>query len=227
VFDDSHHDFEMSLAFSDFHPICRSDKEIRTLPKGFTLIEMLVTVAIIALLAAVLFSAVRSGIAAAKAAGCVSNLRQNYVAFTAYAQDNAGDLPLNSDPSVPGNNPWWMSYIAPYLGEPTWQTPYVGGKTLKCPAYPTTPQWQTYTINSYLYSASTGIRKIIQARRATETILLYDGYDGGVFGDYSGVRWNSHPGGANFLLLDGSVSTFSQQSEAFTNPTGPFWIPSR
>ena len=54
---------------------------------GFTLIEVLVTVAIVAMLAAIAFPAFKSSFASAKNAKCVSNLRQIGVGMSLYVAD--------------------------------------------------------------------------------------------------------------------------------------------
>jgi prepilin-type N-terminal cleavage/methylation domain-containing protein len=65
---------------------------------AFTLIEVLVTVAIIALLLAVLVPALSSTREAARAAGCASNLRQIHFACRTYADANRGYGPAIGEP---------------------------------------------------------------------------------------------------------------------------------
>lgn len=56
--------------------------------RAFTLIELLVVIAIIAILAAILFPVFARAREAARAAGCVSNLKQIGLAALMYSQDN-------------------------------------------------------------------------------------------------------------------------------------------
>ena len=61
--------------------------------RAFTLVELLVTLAIIAILAALLLPALASGKAQGRRAACLSNLRQIGIAIQCYAPDNNGDIP--------------------------------------------------------------------------------------------------------------------------------------
>lgn len=59
-------------------------------PCGFTLIEMLVVIAIIAILAAMLSPALQNALDTAKGAACANNLRQAGIAIVTYAGDHKG-----------------------------------------------------------------------------------------------------------------------------------------
>lgn len=66
---------------------------------GFTLVELLVVVAIIAILASLLLPALSSAKAQGKRAVCLSNLRQIGVAIQVYADDQGGRIPFG--PAAP------------------------------------------------------------------------------------------------------------------------------
>lgn len=71
---------------------------------GFSLIELLVVISIVAVLAAILLPAVQLAKRSAHSVGCMSNLRQQGIALLTYSQDNSGVvLPLVGGLS---NNPW-------------------------------------------------------------------------------------------------------------------------
>lgn len=57
---------------------------------GFSLIELLVVVALIGLLSVILVPAVTRGVHAAKGAACASNLKQMYGAYVMYLDDHGG-----------------------------------------------------------------------------------------------------------------------------------------
>ena len=64
---------------------------------AFTLIELLVVIAIIAILAALLTPAMQEALERAKSIACQSNLHQDAVALTQYADDHDGVMPAYWD----------------------------------------------------------------------------------------------------------------------------------
>lgn len=87
--------------------------------RGFTLIEMLVVIAIIALLVAIITPAVNRALDNSRRIACVSNLRSLGQATLAYVVDNNQKIPFIKAPSGPGSgyaNPPWFNLLAPYAG---------------------------------------------------------------------------------------------------------------
>jgi prepilin-type N-terminal cleavage/methylation domain-containing protein/prepilin-type processing-associated H-X9-DG protein len=78
---------------------------------GFSLIELLVAVGIIAILIAVSFPAAAGAIRHADCSGCVSHMHALGVAFLNYANDNDGQLP----PRTVGSSDKWPVLLQPYL----------------------------------------------------------------------------------------------------------------
>jgi prepilin-type N-terminal cleavage/methylation domain-containing protein/prepilin-type processing-associated H-X9-DG protein len=62
--------------------------------RGFTLVELLVVISIIALLLSILLPAANKARESARRAACLSNLRQVHLTFMLYAQDNRDRVPI-------------------------------------------------------------------------------------------------------------------------------------
>lgn len=83
---------------------------------GFTLVELLVVLAIIAVLISLLMPSLKRVRDQSHTVVCASNLRQLGLAFTMYANDNKGRLPNLSDDRT---NRAWYNMVAPYMGMKT------------------------------------------------------------------------------------------------------------
>ena len=74
--------------------------------RGFTLIEMLMVIAIIAILASLLAPALQKSLESARTVHCLNNLRQCGVALHQFAADNRGRLPCSAYPTYYSGPEW-------------------------------------------------------------------------------------------------------------------------
>ena len=110
-------------------------------PKGFTLVELLIVIGIIALLISILLPALAKARSAAQEAVCMSNLRQWGIGYAMYTDQNHGSLPsdgaggnstdpigvspvdsngvaFGTAPNLPINsNGLWFNAIPPLVGQ--------------------------------------------------------------------------------------------------------------
>ncbi len=108
--------------------------------EGFTLVELLVVVAIIALLAAMLLPALRNARERAKAAQCISNLRQLGVGLSLYTDEYNGAImtsyPVPVGHAYPGGKvagiyeTSWLAALYYMSAVSTFSLPRGGGKNV-------------------------------------------------------------------------------------------------
>jgi prepilin-type N-terminal cleavage/methylation domain-containing protein/prepilin-type processing-associated H-X9-DG protein len=85
--------------------------------RGFSLIELLIVVAIIAILISILGPAMASSRRSANATTCLSQMREIGMATTAYMMDNDDYFPRSSHSALANNVMPWGYAIVPYLGQ--------------------------------------------------------------------------------------------------------------
>ncbi len=139
----------------------RSRRHAGATGRGFTLVELLIVIAIVAVLAAILFPLFARAREAGRRTRCLANLRQIGVAFEMYTQDYDECFPNTGDPYLWMGRRWrWP--VQPYLGYAARRDPAApddpnrsvaaGAHILNCPSDPqAATKWDS---TSYGYSAA-------------------------------------------------------------------------
>jgi prepilin-type N-terminal cleavage/methylation domain-containing protein/prepilin-type processing-associated H-X9-DG protein len=161
--------------------------------RGFTLLEILVVIAVIGLLTALVLPVLTSARAAGRRTACKSNLSQLGKIVQMYATDNQSRYPLvAARPTLNAGLPRFRDVMKPYLADP---------RVLKCPADRSgfyEAEGSSYEWNALLNGRSQD-SFIEQVIGPAKTPMMYD-YE------------NFHPSpgagsysGKNVLFCDGSV----------------------
>ncbi|HEY3267550.1 MAG TPA: DUF1559 domain-containing protein [Armatimonadota bacterium] len=155
---------------------------------GFSLVELLVVVAIVAILAAMLFPAFARARDRGNEAACLSNLRQLGVAAQAYADDHDGFMPPghavrtgDGPPAAPAD---WYSRLEPFVRSPELllcpsdrrraeylpDRPYEGSYASE---YDRPVRYTSYLLNGVFSDVVNGRRQSLPTlRHPTDTILF-------------------------------------------------------
>ncbi len=139
-------------------------KEGRESARAFTLVELLLVVAIVAVLAALLVPALAAVQAKGRRTACLDNLKQSALSFQMYTADNDGKLAQNYPVAQVGSNSWVLGDMK-ISSDSTNKTfirqgkffPYASQITLyRCPADPSrtgdAPRVRSYSMNGWIGS---------------------------------------------------------------------------
>jgi prepilin-type N-terminal cleavage/methylation domain-containing protein/prepilin-type processing-associated H-X9-DG protein len=165
---------------------------------GFSLIELLVVIGIVAILIAMLLPALVRARESSRTVMCAAQLRQIGLAIHAYASSNGGLLPawsnVHSYPNDVNPNdplgPGWIVLLTPYIGV------HPDSPVYRCPAYPSDDSPVTYFISArWEHLQEPHVRSIPMGRiRLSSQFILS--------ADVSSQDWYLPPFGNRHLSFD-------------------------
>jgi prepilin-type processing-associated H-X9-DG protein/prepilin-type N-terminal cleavage/methylation domain-containing protein len=191
--------------------------------RGFSLVEVVIVVGIIALLIAMLMPTVGRVREQSKATVCLSNLRQLGTALTIYVDAHRGAFPLNAHA---GAGQSWVETLYPYGVTPAVRF---------CPSdeRDATTLATSYLTNNYTV-APRPYTKITMIRRASATIYAAETHKSGDHLHATGyttpesvadeIAIDRHAGKASYLFCDGHADWIpaDRLRSTFTLETSPF-----
>ncbi len=178
---------------------------------SFTLIELLIVIAIIAVLAAMLLSALNKTREKARQIKCTGHLRQIMVATSFYINDYAEYGPWTR--SAPGKDIYWNSALWPYISSQ--KVSMYSDKTtvFTCPSYDEPNISLNFMLNEYFGGTGSGI-KTTGIRQPSHKIYYMDGSGERVSVSLAYLVVNDkyyaryrHIGNISFAMTDGHIAS--------------------
>ena len=212
---------------------------------AFTLLELLVVVAIIAILAGLLLPAISRAGARARSVTCLSNLRQWGLATQLYAADNNDFLPPDGAPNGRSVNSGWYIDLPRAIGlRPYSESPWRTNRALVparsiwiCPANTNRGSGSLlfhYCLNEHV-NGTGAHRAPVRHSSITapaQVIWLFDNGKLAAVAQQNNVHTNLHHHGAQFTFLDGHSARFRNTeywdftaNRGRTNNPRLIWIP--
>jgi len=182
--------------------------------RGFTLIEILVTMGILGLLAFLLLPAVFKAKNAAKRIHCANNLRQLGIACFLYADDNDGYMPIHH-PATDTSEIWsnntknCLGYLYPsYVDNfDIFFCPCTVNKSYENAARKNFEIAGKYAYGDFEYAPaiSMDVTRNHRIEDHPNSVLLLD-YSTGMWGADGSVKAINHPDGMHVFWTDGSLT---------------------
>jgi prepilin-type N-terminal cleavage/methylation domain-containing protein/prepilin-type processing-associated H-X9-DG protein len=194
---------------------------------AFTLLELLVVIAVIALLAGLLLPSLSRARLSAQSISCVGNFKQWGLATQLYVSENDDYLPPDGtpNPDQSDTNRGWYIDLPKQAGLPRyhdmpWRTnaSIDPGRSLWiCPSNKRRSNGRNlfhYCLNENVNGtgANNAPVKLTFIPQLAQTVWLFDTKNLPAVGSWSFVHTNLHHQGAHFLFLDGHVARFSRSA---------------
>jgi len=201
--------------------------------RAFTLIELLMVIAVIAILTALLLSALHRVKAASQTTTCRNNLRQWGAATQLYAADHEDLLPPEGDSAPtetqlanPGYRGWYIQLPEqmnlPRYRDMPWRTNWTihpensiwicPANSRRCNASKNTNNLFHYCLNEHVNGTGTNDNnhsmQMANIRRPSQVVWLFDNGGLAAVAQWGNVHSNLHNQGAQFVFLDGHVARF-------------------
>lgn len=200
---------------------------MKKVSSGFTLIELILVIAIIGVLIVVALPVISKCYAQGQSVQCISNLRQWGIALNLYAADHNGLTPRRGQGVqafwITDRPDDWFNALPPYLGLPSYSDQVNSGhpavptdkSVFVCPAAvkePVYPNFLCYGMNMYL---SPWIRpdphRLVELPSPSQLVFMADGPGGWCSTIPSSQGYSvkaRHNGRANVVFVDGHVQSF-------------------
>jgi prepilin-type N-terminal cleavage/methylation domain-containing protein len=190
--------------------------------KAFTLLELLIVIAIISILASLFFPALHRARQASQSASCLNNLKQWGIATHLFAMENNDFLPKDGAPNGISTEEGWYLDLPRALGIATYrEIPWRTNATIEpgrsiwiCPSNQRRSNGNNlfhYCLNEHVNKVGAGNQvKLSAIRRPTAVVWLFDNGKLAAVAQENNVHTNLHNRGAQFTFLDAHSARFKK-----------------
>jgi prepilin-type N-terminal cleavage/methylation domain-containing protein/prepilin-type processing-associated H-X9-DG protein len=212
--------------------------------RAFTLIELLLVIAVIAILASLLLPVLSHSKQKAHGASCLGNLKQWGLATLLFADENEDLLPKDGAPNGTSTTEGWYNDLPRMLGLPSyaemaWRTNATletGRSVWICPANSRRSNGNNlfhYCLNEHVNGTGSGNQaRLSLLPQPAQTVWLFDNGGLAAVAQQNNVHTNLHSHGAQFTFLDGHSARFGNReywdfvaNRGRTNNPDLIWMP--